>query len=96
MTNAAQSPNEELTPRQKYQREYYASNKEKICADKRAKYANGNKSKRKPLGAVIPTPPAKATSPVIHVDKMPVKPRHSVEDIELARELGITVEELLS
>lgn len=36
---------EELTAKQKYQREYYSRNKDKICADKRGKYTKKSKPK---------------------------------------------------
>lgn len=100
---------EELTEKQRYQREYYAKNRDKICQSKRSDYAKkrGTKraaaksnpatgGKRKPAGAVIPTPPAKATSPVKPVRQIPKKKRHLIEDMQLAKEMGITVEELLS
>ncbi len=99
----------ELTAKQCYQRDYYAKNKARICERKRDIYAADKPrkpkaatvkakrpQKKKTAGGVIPTPPCKATAPVRLVDKMPRKARHSIEDIQLAKSLGISVEELVS
>lgn len=97
---------EQLTDKQKYQREYYANNKEQICAKKRSKYSEKNSSKinkenkkppkprRKRKSKITPTSPSPATSPVVHVDKLTVTTRHTIEDLQLAREYGISVEDL--
>ncbi len=98
----------ELTERQIYYRAYYAKNKEEICAKKRSQYvrkkpgtrsAQAQKPKRKKVsprehGVAFPPQPVKATCPVVLVDKMPRKARHSIEDRLLAKELGINLEEL--
>lgn len=98
-----------LTDKQKYQREYYKANKDKICDQKRAQYQPKTTRAEKPAKTVrdntpkkktrVTTPhavtaPAKATSPVKLVDKMPQKARNKIDDILLARELGISVDEL--
>lgn len=93
---------EQLTDKQKYQREYYANNKEQICAKKRSKYSskinkenkNPPKPRRKRKSKITPTSPSPATSPVVHVDKLTVTTRHTIEDLQLAREYGISVEDL--
>lgn len=91
-----------LTDKQRYQREYYARNKIQICKKKREIYAADNprkpkhpiEKKNKPGGSNTPTPPCKATAPVRLVNKMPKKARHYIEDIQQAKALGISVEEL--
>lgn len=103
---------EQLTEKQRYQREYYAKNKARICAAKREQYnpkeprkatrqakatkkAAGPKQRSvpKPL-AEMPAIPAAATCPVKLVDKLPRKARHNIEDLRLARELGIDISDL--
>ncbi|MEL7290441.1 MAG: hypothetical protein AAGJ78_04690 [Pseudomonadota bacterium] len=92
----------ELTKKQKYQRDYYRKNKEKICAHKREQYepAAGLKTPAKPKRKTRKTSPAnmakpaKATSPVKEVDKMLKKTRHKIEDLLLAQELGSSIDEL--
>lgn len=97
----------QLTPKQQYQREYYRQNKESICAKKRSQYkpkTKRNTSKATPktqrkTRKTTPkdiTGPAKATQPVKKVDKMPKKTRHKIEDILLAKELELSVDELCS
>ncbi|EKO3439500.1 hypothetical protein NTE19_003392 [Vibrio fluvialis] len=102
---------EELTEKQRYQREYYARNKARICATKRDQYVaklprkprkelsvpKSKEPKRRPvpkLLAEMPAIPAAATCPVKQVDKLPRKARHSIEDLRLARELGIDISDL--
>lgn len=111
--------NTELTAAQRYQREYYAKNRNKICAKKREEYqaksprqagvkkeqAKAQALPKKPKEApkqpqrrdpkqLRPAAPAKATQPVKLVDKVSKKARHSIEDLALARELGISIEDL--
>ncbi|KLV03554.1 hypothetical protein ABT56_19190 [Photobacterium aquae] len=95
----------ELTAKQRYQRDYYAKNRDKICENKRDIYAKNKPQKRKdtnsnPKNKILvksyPTSPCKATSPVRLVDKMPRTARHDLEDIQLAKLLGISVEELVN
>ncbi len=93
---------EELTPKQRYQRDYYARNKEKICSAKREKYAKDSKPKRLPGTSkrVAKNPPSLAGGQnralQFHQRKLHQLRRPTVEDIKLAEELDITVEELLS
>lgn len=95
----------ELTEKQKYQRDYYRKNKEKICAQKREDYEpkaalkTPAKAQRKTRKTSQTSPanmakPAKATSPVKEVNKMPRKTRHKIEDLLLAQELGCSIDEL--
>ncbi|MGF1764825.1 hypothetical protein [Aliivibrio kagoshimensis] len=91
----------ELTEKQRYQREYYQKNKTKLCAQKRNQYQgktqSGTKTKAKrKTRKTSPkiTAPARATSPVVKVRKIAVKTRSRIEDIHLARELGVSVQEL--
>ncbi|MFW1432452.1 hypothetical protein ACEV94_16135 [Vibrio parahaemolyticus] len=84
----------ELTQKQQYQREYYQKNKDKICAKKLSQYKPKAKCKARRASPQNITAPARATSPVKEVNKMAKKTRHKIEDILLARELGVSIDEL--
>lgn len=91
----------ELTEKQRYQREYYQRNKAKLCAQKRIQYQGKVQSGTKPRAKqktrkTSPkiTAPARATSPVVQVRKLTIKARNKIDDILLARELGVSVQEL--
>ncbi|EGX7686696.1 TPA: hypothetical protein ACVO3A_000147 [Vibrio diabolicus] len=84
----------ELTQKQQYQREYYQKNKDKICAKKRSQYKPKAKCKTRRTSPKNITAPARATSPIKEVNKMPKKTRHKIEDILLARELGVSIDKL--
>lgn len=88
---------EQLTPRQIYNREYYRNNRKKICEKKR----NGYSPKQKKQTATKPRPAKQIKTEVITPPKRvspeelaKAKARQRIEDIKLARELGISVEEL--
>lgn len=90
-----------LTEKQQYQRQYYQKNRETICAKKRKQYTRKTQlsslpEQKRKTRATSPNiaAPAPATCPVKLVNKMPEKTRHRIEDIQLARELGISVDEL--
>ncbi|ELU8564536.1 hypothetical protein SD467_004573 [Vibrio parahaemolyticus] len=84
----------ELTQKQQYQREYYQKNKDKICETKRSQYKPKTQRKTRKIPPRNIAAPARATSPVKAVNKMPKKTRHKIEDILLARELGVSIDEL--
>ncbi|MDC0611915.1 hypothetical protein OAP63_14380 [Vibrio sp.] len=105
MSTQESSLNDYLSEKQKYQREYYRKNKEEICAKKRDQYTPKTERKKR-VAKVKPTrktrsttprtvsAPGRATQPVKKVDKIQQKTRNKIEDLLLAQELGISVEEL--
>lgn len=89
----------QLTEKQIYAREYYKKNKAKICEQKRNDYTlkkpKSKKTTRSPLVVKkvkqeIINPPKHATA----ADIARANTRKRIEDIALARELGISVEDL--
>ena len=87
---------EQLTEKQIYAREYYKKNKAKICEQKRNDYTSKKpKSKKTPRSPIavkkeIINPPKHATAENL----ARARTRHRIEDIALARELGINLEDL--
>jgi hypothetical protein len=82
---------EQLTKKQQAARAYYARNAEKIRAQKRAKYTKTTKARPKA------TPKAKKQP--VHcitqaVKNLKMQARRKIEDMQLAKELGISVSEL--
>ncbi|PSW53041.1 hypothetical protein [Photobacterium leiognathi] len=97
----------ELTAKQRYQREYYQRNKERICKKMRDEYQpKPRQPRKKAVKAVNSNSPAKQAPKPIRVSVKPPRcdtpkartlaltPRHKIEDILLAKQLGIEVSEL--
>ena len=87
---------EQLTPRQIYNREYYRNNRKKICEKAKriltqAKETNCYQTPPRQTDKTEVITPPKRVSPE---ELAKAKARQRIEDIKLARELGISVEEL--
>lgn len=92
---------EPLTQRQIYNREYYRKNAKKICQQKRDGYSAKTPKKKSKPPKRDPLTVKKAKPEVINPPKrvsreelVKAKARQRIEDIQLARELGISVEDL--
>ena len=92
----------ELTAKQRYQREWYQANKLRICQQKRDEYQPKQRQPRaKTVAAVaITVNHSVVREPVRRVVRKNITTptartaRHKIEDILLAKELGINVGDL--
>lgn len=89
---------QQLTKKQIAARAYYQANKERIKEQKRAKYAHKARKQRVNKVAnnsISPTPKTVSSRCQVSEAKQEKRARaRRIEDIELARELGISLNEL--
>lgn len=80
---------ENLTAQQKANRAYYAKHAEKIKAQKRALYAKASETKPKQIKPVHQNKKVVKRVAVKSEDTTRVTARRRIEDLEIAKELGI-------